>query len=416
MQEMVASTAEPPTVGGRAESTLKPSRGATRKAVSLAKDCKISTLTRALAEAVQLLRYHGAGDEGDNLATRLVAVIPGLESAMLGNGGHIAHRGQRMRRNHASHEPAEPQSSDVGSHWFSSSDGASSDGASGCSTQVDTSAATCYDLAEPERTLSLELDKVRERLDLVEKSYISLSLNLGLLHEQVNQRGNSCSEAVGRLKGDAEAVSFLEGPCMGSEVRMACHRHPISEGDGGQHVHEKSCEQNVILAGEPLEDGHKLLDINILEESTLHLVDGMQIFVKHPDGGKLHSLDVEASDTIVNVKASVGKGKGRPRADMADTMGFWFEGVVTRCGSRSGCIIPSDFDSLPDEAKAAIEASVLAQLDYQDEMQAQQDDVEVERGLTFYTARGRRFKAGTAVMFQVTHAQEGAVATLVTPL
>ena len=348
---------------------------------------------------MQLLRYHGAGDEGDNLATRLVAVIPGLESAMLGNGGHIAHRGQRMRRNHASHEPAEPQSSDVGSHWLSSSDGASSDGASGCSTQVDTGAATCYDLAEPERTLSLELDKVRERLDLVEKSYTSLTLNLGLLHEQVNQRGNSCSEAVGQLKGDAEAVSFLEGPCMGSEVRVACHRHPISEGDG-----------------EPLEDGHKLLDINILEESTLHLVDGMQIFVKHPDGGKLHSLDVEASDTIVNVKASMGKGKGRPRADMADTMGFWFEGVVTRCGSRSGCIIPSDFDSLPDEAKAAIEASVLAQLDYQDEMQVQQDDVEAERGLAFYVVSRRRFEAGTAVMFQVTHTeQEGAIATLVTP-
>ena len=85
---MVASTAEPPTDGGRAVSTLKPSRGATREAVSLAKDKVISTLTRALAEAVQLLRHQGAGDEGDTLATRLVAVIPGLESAMLGNGGH----------------------------------------------------------------------------------------------------------------------------------------------------------------------------------------------------------------------------------------------------------------------------------------------------------------------------------------
>ncbi len=53
------------------------------------------------------------------------------------------------------------------------------------------------------------------------------------------------------------------------------------------------------------------MDYNIQEESTLHLVlrlrGGMQIFVK-TSTGKAVALDVEASDTIDNVKAiSAGK-------------------------------------------------------------------------------------------------------------
>ena len=88
----------------RDDGAIKASRGAARRVIGELKAKKIRVLTQALDEALQMVSAGSSGDQ-DTRITRLVHLLPRVDSALEGHGGRVANRTERLRGNAATHSP-----------------------------------------------------------------------------------------------------------------------------------------------------------------------------------------------------------------------------------------------------------------------------------------------------------------------
>ena len=86
----------------------KATRGHNRRIAAKAKMVKIHELSNLLGEALEWFVDVEPSPSSDNLIDRIICVLPGIRSAMQGQGGRIQKRAERFKRNLALHSPAQP--------------------------------------------------------------------------------------------------------------------------------------------------------------------------------------------------------------------------------------------------------------------------------------------------------------------
>ena len=110
-------------------------------------------------------------------------------------------------------------------------------------------------------------------------------------------------------------------------------------------------QQRLIFASCPLNDRSKISDYNIQKESTLHLFvldldpateQFWMIWIQPPNGHRF-ALDVEATDTIANVKAKIEEKEGIPASDQRL---FWDGEILEDPIRLSSCYGFGDHDTI----------------------------------------------------------------------